>query len=84
MMQAFHQSKPERDTHYQQLELAYDEGKGWRVLWLGGTTWGEKGVKVISEVLVKDFDEGKVEYDNLYRQLQEAGWKPYTPYQTWD
>jgi hypothetical protein len=80
MIQAFYQAKPEPDTPYRQLSLEYDNGDGWRVLVVGGTKWGAKGMVVMNKV----FDEGKVEFDKLYRQMQESRWKPYTPYQTWE
>lgn len=40
MIQAFYQTKPERDTPYRKLSLDYDEEKGWRVLLKSGTKWG--------------------------------------------
>lgn len=84
MIQAFYQSKPERDTPYRQLSLEYDGVDGWCVLLAGGTKWGAKGMIVMNKILVKDFDDGKEEYDKIYAQLQQARWKPYSPYELWD
>ncbi len=65
MLQAFYQGKPERDTPYRELILKHDEQSRWRVLLLGGESWGKQASSPISEVAVKDFDEGRVEYDRI-------------------
>jgi hypothetical protein len=85
MIQAFYMSKPEKDTPYRELVLEYDDSIGWHVLHLGGTKWGrESRNPPLDEVLVKDFEEGKVVYDKMFAELCDSGWRPYTPYETWD
>jgi hypothetical protein len=84
MIQAFYQVKPERDTPYRELVLKHDEPKGWRVLLLGGESWGKQASSPISEVAVRDFSEGKTEFDKLFAQLTDTGWRPYSPYEMWD
>lgn len=80
MLQAFYQTEtPDRDTPYRTLRLMHDVEKGWLVVQRSGTEWGPGKGKVESETLVKDWDEGKVVYDRLFRELMEAGWMPYTP-----
>ena len=84
-VQAFYQSRPEPNTPYRQLVLKHDEAKGWRVCLYGGTKWGAKGNgTLLTEVLVKDLDAGQVEYTRMFRELRASGWKPETPFQTWD
>jgi hypothetical protein len=82
MIQSFYQKKPVQDTPYRELRL-FNEG-GWHVLLLGGTTWGAKNTSAISDITVTDFDEGKLVYDRIYGELSNSGWRPYTPYETWD
>ena len=84
MIQAFYRMKPERNTPYRELVLRNDEAKGWRVLLLSGERWGRDAANVLSEVSVKDFDEGKAEYDKIFRGLTDAGWKPYSPQEMWE
>ena len=85
MIQAFYMSKPEKDTPYRELVLEYDDSIGWHVFHLGGTKWGrESRNPPLDEVLVKDFEEGKVVYDKMFAELCDSGWRPYTPYETWD
>ena len=81
MIQAFYQTRPERDTPYRELELKHDKEEGWHVLLLGGAMWGASVKTLLSDVPAKDFDQGKTVYDNLFRQLQDYGWKPYVPHE---
>jgi hypothetical protein len=64
--------------------LKHEDGKGWHFLLLGGTEWGAEGASVVSDVPVTDFDEGKVVYDRIFVELRDSGWRPYTPYETWE
>jgi hypothetical protein len=82
MMQAFYQSKPIQDTPYRQLSLDYDEG--WHVQLFGGIKWGAKGKNILQNVPVRDFDEGREVYDKMFVELQNSGWRAYTPYESWD
>lgn len=84
MIQAFYQVKPERDTPYRELLLKHDDEKGWLVILLGGEKWGKDNANALAEVSVRDFDEGKAEYDKVFRQLSESGWRPYSPYEMWE
>ena len=84
MIQAFYQTKPERDTPYRELVLKHELGKGWHVLLLAGSKWGAPAPNILSDVPAADFDQGKTEYDNMFRQLHDYGWRPYVPYETWE
>jgi hypothetical protein len=87
MHQAFYQSKPKQDTPYRQLDLTYDQTKGWVVRLFGGTKWvakGDKDPEPMKEEPAKDFDTGKIVYDEWFRELRDSGWRPYSPYETWD
>jgi hypothetical protein len=85
MIQAFYQSKPVKDTPYRQLSLKYYEDGSWHLRLFGGTKWGPKEPHPpISDTLVADFDEGLVAYNKAFEELRASGWKPYTPYETWD
>jgi len=81
MIQAFYQTEPQRYTPYRELVLKHDVGKGWHVLVLAGTEWGAGKSTIDSEDSVKDFDDGKIVYDRKFRELQNSGWRPYSPYQ---
>ena len=84
MIQAFYQTKPERDSPYRELILKHDKDGGWHVLLLGGARWGAEAKTELSNVPVNDFDQGKMTFDNLFRQLQDYGWRPYVPFEPWD
>jgi hypothetical protein len=86
MIQAFYQSKPIKDTPYRQLSLNYDEEGALHLGLFGGTKWGPKETETppISDTNVADFDEGLVAYNKAFEELRDSGWKPYTPYDTWD
>jgi len=83
--QWFYQSKPERDTPYRELVLEHDGQWGLRVCLFGGTKWRAKGDgTLMKQVLVKSIEAGEVEFNWMFRELCDSGWKPETPYQTWD
>lgn len=84
MIQAFYQTEPEQDTPYQQLTLSHFNGTGWAVRHAAGENWGRENSTVVKEYPVKDFDEGKVVFDRLYREFMDAGWMPYSPMRTWE
>lgn len=81
MIQAFYRTEPQRHTPYRELVLKHDVEKGWRVILLAGTEWGAGKSTVESEDSVKDFDDGKTVFDRKFRELQNSGWRPYSPYQ---
>jgi hypothetical protein len=39
--------------------------------------------EVLKEVLVKDWDAGKIVFDELFTELTGAGWRLYTPQEDW-
>lgn len=77
MIQAFYQSEPDQDTPYRELSLHHD-GNGWWVRHSAGEKRGPAST-VLSEISVKNFDEGRELFNNLYNELAQAGWKPYNP-----
>lgn len=83
MLQTFYQSKPERDTPCRELILDHGDKTGWRVRLLACDPLAEAKRTTITEISVKDFDHGKVQYDRIFKHLEETGWKAYTPYEKW-
>jgi len=84
MMVVFYQTKPKQDTPYRRLSLACDSEKGWVVQQAGGEKWGRENSQVLGEDLVKDWHEGMAIFNRLFNELVAAGWRPYTPYETWE
>jgi hypothetical protein len=88
MLHAFYQTKPVQDTPYRQLSLMHQEDDNkWHVRMTGGTKWGIPGREdrtILEDIPVESFDAGKPVYDRLFSELEEKGWRPYTPYETWE
>jgi hypothetical protein len=81
MIQAFYKTKPQQDTPYRQLSLSHKDG--WQVRLTGGTKWGRENAEELKVISAKSFDEAQQLYDEMFRQLQDQGWRAYTPYETW-
>lgn len=81
MIQSFFKEKPSVDTPYREIVLDYKSG--WRARLLGGTKWGRENAKELRVAKAKDFDDGMREYDRLYKEVQDEGWKPYDPHAPW-
>jgi len=81
MIQAFYKSKPERDTPYRELVLKYEDG--WRVQLSAGTRWGRENADELKAIPVSSFEEGKTLFDKLFGELQNDGWRPYSPHEDW-
>jgi hypothetical protein len=81
MMQAFYKTKPTQDTPYRQLSLRRENG--WRVRLTGGNKWGREHAEELKVIPVQTFDEAKEVYDKMFIDLQDEGWKPYSPYEIW-
>src|SRR5579875_2861177 len=75
------QEKPAQDTPYRQLSLMNENG--WRVRLVGGTRWGRGHAEELEVVFVQSFAEGKVLYDEKFRELESDGWRSYSPYEIW-
>ena len=72
MLSVFYQRKPEHDTPYRTLRLWRDPEKGWRVRLTGGTKFEPGGdSEVLKEVLVKDWDAGKIVFDELFGDVRD-------------
>jgi hypothetical protein len=85
MLSVFYQSKPQEGTPYRTLNLRRDSEKGWCVRLTGGTLFEPGGdSELLKEELVKDFNAGKVVYDELFTELTEAGWRVYTLQEDWE
>lgn len=81
MMQAFYKEKPIQDTPYRQLSRMNEDG--WQVRLFGGTRWGRDHAEELEVVPVPSFHKGKVLYDKKFRELQNDGWRPYSPNEIW-
>lgn len=81
MITVFYKQKPTVDTPYRQLMLEHKPA--WRVRLLGGTKWGPENVQELKVISAKSFDDGKELYDKVFGELQDEGWKPYSPYVPW-
>ncbi len=81
MIQSFFKEKPTVDTPYREIVLDYKND--WQARVLGGTKWGRENAKELKVVKAKDFDAGMLEYNKLYKEVQDEGWKPYDPHAPW-
>jgi hypothetical protein len=81
MMNAFYKEKPVQDTPYRQLSIGHKGG--WIVRLAGGTKWGRENTRELKVVSAKSFDEAKELYDKMFKELQDEGWKAYSPYEPW-
>ena len=80
MLQSFFKQKPTGDTPYRELVI---ERNPWRVRLSGGTVWGQGYSKEIKVIQAKSFNDAKDAFDKLFRELQDEGWKPYSPCEPW-
>jgi hypothetical protein len=81
MIQAFYKTKPQQDTPYRQLSLTHENG--WRVCLSTGKKWGRENAQELKVTLAASFDEANLLYDTLFEELQNEGWKAYTPHEIW-
>jgi hypothetical protein len=80
MIAVFYQRTPEVDTPYKELILKHDQTKGWVVRLFAGTKWWPKEESTVErEDLVKDWDEGKTMFDQVFNEVVNSGWRLYTP-----
>ena len=83
-MDSFFQVPPTQNTPYHQLIFEQnDNGSGWQVRLMSGTTWGrEHGtrLKILSAANLKAAEEI---YSKKSLELNDAGWKTYNPYASW-
>jgi hypothetical protein len=85
MLSVFYQRKPEHDTPYRTLLLTHVPEKGWCVRLTGGTRFEPGGdSEVLKEELVKDWNAGKIVFDELFTELAGAGWRLYSPQEDWE
>jgi hypothetical protein len=82
MMNAFYKVKPVQDTPYRQLSISYKDG--WKLRLTGGTKWGREDSQELKSIPAQSFDEAKELYDKMFIELQEEGWKAYSPQESWD
>jgi hypothetical protein len=81
MIQSFYQKRPTVDTPYRELVLEHKNE--WQVRLLGGTKWGRENAEELRVVRIQDFDTGVLEYNKMFSELREQGWKPYSPQVAW-
>jgi len=81
MITAFYKQKPTMDTPYRELVIQHKNG--WRVRLSGGTKWGRENAKELKVVPARDFEDAKAVFDKIFAELQEEGWKAYSPYEPW-
>ena len=82
-LQAFYKSKPVQDTPYRSLYLHHKDGS-WQVRLSGDTKWGRENAQEIELQTAPDFDKAKEIFDGRFSELQEEGWKAYSPQESWD
>jgi hypothetical protein len=80
MHNAFYKTEPRLDTPYRQLSLDNDSGKGWYFRLIAGEKAGREFAQELSSTRVETFDEGREIYDKMYLQLEQEGWKVYSPH----
>ena len=81
MIQAFYKTKPVQDTPYRQLSLTHKDG--WRVRLAGGTKWGRENANELRSESAQTFEEAKELYDKMFKELEQEGWRAYSPYEIW-
>jgi hypothetical protein len=84
MIQSFYKQNPIKiETPYRELIVEHVDGN-----WQARLTGGEKMWPVIKPAPLKvtkgkNYEEAKEGFDKMYRELQEEGWIPYSPFEPW-
>ena len=82
MMPAFYKRQPIQDTPYRQLVLERKDGK-WTVRLMGGTKWGRESRKKLKVIRANSFGAAREQFDRLFGELEDEGWKVYSPFEPW-
>ena len=48
-----------------------------------GKKWDREHSQELKVTLAASFDETNLLYDKLFQELQNEGWKAYTPHEIW-
>ena len=48
-----------------------------------GQKWGREHAQELKVTPAATFDAAHLLYDKLFKELEDEGWKAYTPHETW-
>jgi hypothetical protein len=84
MIQTFYKQNPIKvDTPYREI-IIENVGGQWQARLTGGTKWGsDPKPEPLEVVKAKTYGEAKEAFDKMFRNLQDDGWKAYSPYEPW-
>jgi hypothetical protein len=83
MIQSFYKENPTKvDTPYRELIVEQVGGK-WQARLTGGTKWGVPKKTPLKVIKGKRYEDAKEAFDKMFAELQEEGWKAYSPFEPW-